>query len=237
MSRHVIFDIDGTLVDSVDLHARAWKDAFRRFGRDIPFEEVRRQIGKGADQLMPVFLSKRELLAFGAPLQEYRAELFKQAYLPRVTVFPKVRELFRKIVGNGGRIALASSSSKEEVEYYKKLARIESLVEAETSADDVERSKPHPDVFRVALDRLGVTNHEAIAVGDTPYDARAASALGLDTIGLLCGGFSREALLNAGCFEIYHDPEELLQEFSLWSGRRKADQSLTSKTGLASLVW
>ena len=105
MIQAVIFDVDGTLVDSVDLHARAWKDAFQRFGRDVPFEEVRHQIGKGADQLLPVFFSNEELREFGAQLEEYRAELFKQAYLPRVTVFPKVRELFRKIVGDGKRIA------------------------------------------------------------------------------------------------------------------------------------
>jgi beta-phosphoglucomutase-like phosphatase (HAD superfamily) len=147
MIQGIMFDVDGTLVDSVDLHARAWKDAFQRFGRDVPFEEVRHQIGKGADQLLPVFFSNEELSEFGAQLEEYRAELFKQAYLPRVRTFPKVRELFRRIVGDGKRIALASSGNKNEIAYYKKLARIEDLVAAETSGDDVDRSRSHTQIF------------------------------------------------------------------------------------------
>jgi HAD superfamily hydrolase (TIGR01549 family) len=217
MIQGVIFDVDGTLVDSVDLHARAWQDTFRRFSRDVPFEEVRSQIGKGADQLLPVFFSREELSSYGTQLEEYRAELFKRAYLPRVTAFPKVRELFRKIVGDGKGIVLASSASKDEIAYYKKLARIEDLVTAETSADDVERSKPQPDIFAVALSKLGAKKDEAFVVGDTPHDAEAALKLGLETIGLLCGGFPKEDLLRAGCFAIYRDPEELLLKYSHWS--------------------
>src|SRR5947209_13508515 len=106
----VIFDIDGTLVDSVDLHARAWQEAFARFGKQIPYERVRYQIGKGGDQLMPVFLSKEELEEFGEELEKYRGELFKREYLPRVRAFPRVRELFERIQRDGKRIALASSS-------------------------------------------------------------------------------------------------------------------------------
>ena len=217
MIQGLIFDLDGTLVDSVDLHARAWKDTFLRFGKDVPFEEVRGQIGKGGDQLLPVFFSKQELSAFGVQLEDYRAELFKRAYLPRVTVFPKVRELFRKIVRDHKRIVLASSGSKDEVAYYKKLARIEDLVVAETSSDDVERSKPHPDIFAVALSKLGAKRDETFVVGDTPYDAKAALKLGLETIGLLCGGFPKDDLTRAGCFATYRDPEELLLEYSRWS--------------------
>src|SRR5262245_24618592 len=217
MIQALIFDLDGTLVDSVDLHARAWKDTFLRFGKDVPFEEVRHQIGKGGDQLLPVFFSKQELSAFGTQLEEYRDELFKRAYLPRVRAFPKVRELFRKIVRDNKRIALASSGNKEEIAYYKKLARIDDLVSAETSADDVMRSKPHPDLFAVALSKLGTNKEQTFVVGDTPYDAKAALKLELAAIGLLCGGFPKDTLLNAGCFAICRDPEELLREYPHWS--------------------
>ena len=213
----VIFDVDGTLVDSVDLHATAWRDAFKRFGRDVALEEVRRQIGKGADQLLPVFFTKEELAGFGDVLEEYRAELFKRAFLPRVRAFPKVRELFRKIAGEGQRIALASSANKDEVAYYKNLARIDEFVTAETSADDVKRSKPHPDIFAVALSKMGVRKDDVLVVGDAPYDAEAAMKLGLKTIGLRCGGFPKQDLIRAGCFAIYRDPEELLHEYSAWS--------------------
>ena len=94
MIKAVIFDIDGTLVDSVDLHARAWQEAFRRFGKEIPYERVRHQIGKGGDQLMPVFFSAEELDRFGEEMEKYRGELFKREYLPQVRAFPRVRELF-----------------------------------------------------------------------------------------------------------------------------------------------
>jgi hypothetical protein len=101
MLKAVIFDIDGTLVDSVDLHAQAWQEAFRHFGHDIPYEQVRHQIGKGGDQLMPVFLAPHELRRYGAALDRYRGELFKRDYLPRVRAFPWVRELFQRIRGVG----------------------------------------------------------------------------------------------------------------------------------------
>ena len=96
MIKAVIFDIDGTLVDSVDLHAQAWKEAFKQFGKDIPYQQVRHQIGKGGDQWMPVFFSKEELEEFGEEMEEYRGQIFKRDYLPRVRAFPLVRELFLK---------------------------------------------------------------------------------------------------------------------------------------------
>ena len=190
LTEAVIFDIDGTLVDSVDLHARAWQEAFARFGKQIPYERVRYQIGKGGDQLMPVFLSKEELEEFGEELEEYRGELYKREYMPRVRAFPRVRELFERIQRDGKRIALASSAKADELETYKKIADIEDLVEEETSKDDAEKSKPHPDIFEAALAHLGdPPTSRVIVVGDTPYDAEAAGKAGLKTIGFLSGGF------------------------------------------------
>lgn len=214
MPRAVIFDIDGTLVDSVDLHARAWQEAFAHFGKKVSFEEVRYQIGKGGDQLMPVFLSKDELEEFGEELEKYRGELFKREYLSRVEGFPRVRELFERVRAEGGRIALASSAKEDELEAYKRKADIEGLVEEQTSADDVEKSKPHPDVFEAALAQLGdVSADEVVVVGDTPYDAEAAGKIGLRTVGVLCGGFPEADLRAAGCIEIYRDPSDLLARY------------------------
>lgn len=214
MVKAVIFDVDGTLVDSVDLHARAWVAAFEHFGKRFDFESVRSQIGKGGDQLMPVFLSKEELDEFGEELEKYRGELFKREYLPLVKGFPAVRELFQRVKQEGLRIALASSAKGEELQAYKKLARIEDLVEEETSADDAEKSKPHPDIFEAALGRLeDVRPDEAFVVGDTPYDAEAANKAGLQTIGLLSGGFPEEDLRAAGCVRIYKDPSDLLANY------------------------
>jgi HAD superfamily hydrolase (TIGR01549 family) len=210
----VVFDIDGTLVDSVDLHAKAWQEAFRRFGREVAFDEVRRQIGKGGDQLMPVFFTPAELERFGEEMEKYRGELYKRDYMPRVRAFPDVRPLFERIRRDGKRVALASSAKEDEVEVYKRVARVADLVEEETSADDAERSKPHPDIFEAAIQRLGgVPHEEIIVVGDTPYDAEAAAKAGVRTVGVLCGGFPEAWLRAAGCVEIYEGPADLLRRY------------------------
>jgi HAD superfamily hydrolase (TIGR01509 family) len=209
----VLFDIDGTLVDSVDLHARAWQEAFAYFGKRIPFEEIRAQIGKGGDQLLPVFFSEDELARRGEQIEAYRSELYKREFLKRVRPFPMVRELFKELLRRGVRIALASSAKKDELETYKKLVHIEDLVQAETSADDARRSKPHPDIFQAALNRLGkdIELARTFVVGDSPWDAIAAHRLGVRTIGVLCGGFPEQDLRQAGCIAIYRDPADLLQ--------------------------
>ncbi|HVF49253.1 MAG TPA: HAD family hydrolase [Pyrinomonadaceae bacterium] len=217
MIKAVIFDIDGTLVDSVDFHAKAWQRTFERFGREVAFEEVRQQIGKGGDQLLPVFFSRAELDDYGEELEKYRGELYKREYLPRVLAFPRVRELFERIRDDGKRIALASSAKEDELGAYKKIARIEDLVEEETSADDADKSKPHPDIFQATLARLGdVEPADTVVVGDTPYDAEAAMKANLPTIGVLCGGFPEDQLRAAGCVRIYRDPADLLANYDQW---------------------
>ena len=116
----VIFDIDGTLIDSVDLHAKAWQETFAHFGHEVAFADVRSQIGKGGDQLMPVFISQEELDRRGDEIEAYRSDLFKSGYLPQVRAFPAVRQLFERIRANGQRIALASSAKADELATYKK---------------------------------------------------------------------------------------------------------------------
>ena len=210
----VIFDIDGTLLDSVDLHARAWQDAFAHFGYAVAFEAIRPQIGKGGDQIMPVFIGPDELKRIRKDLEEYRKDLFKRNYLPRVKPFPKVRELFLTILKHDQRIALASSGKREEVAAYKRIAGIDDLVQEDTSSDDAKKSKPHPDIFQAALAKLSPFTHEQVmVVGDTPYDAEAAGKAGMATIGLLCGGTPEEVLRKAGCIAIYHDPADLLTRY------------------------
>ncbi|HJU04343.1 MAG TPA: HAD family hydrolase [Nitrospiraceae bacterium] len=210
----VIFDIDGTLLDSVTLHAQAWVEAFAHFGYQTKVEEVRPQIGKGGDQLMPVFVPAEDLKRIGKELEEYRKNLFKKKFLPQVRPFPKVRELFLKMQERGLQIALASSGKEEEVAAYKRIAGIEDLVEEETSSDDAKRSKPHPDIFHAALDKLvPLKPDQILAVGDTPYDAEAAGKAGLKTIGMLCGGHSEQVLKQAGCIAIYQDPADLFVHY------------------------
>lgn len=214
MIKAVIFDIDGTLVDSVDLHAQAWQEAFAKFGHPVAYEDIRSQIGKGGDQLLPVFLSKQEQDRIGKELEEYRGELFKSKYLSQVKAFLKVRDLFLRVKQDGKRIALASSAKKDEINTYKKIADITDLVEEQTSSDDAERSKPHPDIFEAALQRLhDVKPTEAVAIGDSPYDAIAAKKLKMESIGVLSGGFPRADLKAAGCNEIFRDCADLLDRY------------------------
>ena len=211
MAKAVIFDVDGTLVDSVDQHARAWQDAFAEFGHSIEFSAIRSQIGKGGDQLLPMFLSADELDRIGGDLAARRKEILQQHYLHTIKGFPEVRSLFQLLLQKGFLIALASSAKGDELDYYKKVANIEDLVQEQTSSDDAARSKPYPDIFQAAMNRLsGVSPQTVWVVGDTPYDVEAAGKIGLSTIGLLCGGFAEADLRRAGCASIYPDPASLL---------------------------
>ena len=214
MIKAVIFDVDGTLVDSNLQHVEAWREAFAHFGKELSTDEVHEQIGKGGDQLMPVFLSRHELERFGADLERLRGELFTRDYLPSVEPFAKVRDLFERVKDDGVKIALASSAKETELEQHQKTLGVEDLVDVATSKDDAEHSKPCPDIFETALARLDdVSADEAIVVGDTPYDAQAASKCGLRTIGLLSGGFPEEVLREAGCVAIYDDIADLLANY------------------------
>lgn len=210
----VVFDVDGTLIDSVDVHAEAWIEAFAEIGHVVRFGDVRRQIGKGGDQLMPVFLSKAEIEQFGEKLEERRGALLKERYLPRIKPFAAVRELLQRVIADGKAIALASSAKEDELEQYKKIANIADLIDVETSSDDAQKSKPHPDIFQAVLARLdNAPPEQVIVIGDTPYDAEAAGKAGLRTIGLLCGGWSEDELKRAGCVAVFRDPADLLARY------------------------
>ena len=209
-----IFDVDGTLIDSVDLHAKAWVDALTDYGHAVPFEAVRKQIGKGGDQLMPVFLSQGELEEYGADLEQHRSRILETRYMPLMSAFPCVRELFQRLIADRVIIALASSAKEQELTRYKELASIADLIDAETSSDDADRSKPYPDIFQAALARLAnIDPAHAAVIGDTPWDAEAASKAGLRMIGLLCGGWPEAELRRYGCFALYRDPADLLAQY------------------------
>jgi HAD superfamily hydrolase (TIGR01549 family) len=214
MIKTVIFDVDGTLVDTVDMHAEAWQRALKEYGKEVEFSAVRAQIGKGGDQLLPVFLSREELDQFGEELEKRRGEIFKHDYLPKTNAFPQVRELIERIQRDGKRVVLASSAKQDELDHFKKVTNIADLLEGETSADDAEKSKPEPDIFLAAMNEGGNPEpREAIVVGDTPYDAIAAAKAKLKSIGLLCGGFPEQSLKDAGCVAIYKDPADLLARY------------------------
>jgi HAD superfamily hydrolase (TIGR01509 family) len=207
----VIFDVDGTLVDTVSLHAQAWADTFRHFGVDVSVEDVRRQIGKGGDQLMPVFLDEHTLLEQGDEIERYRSDLFKRCYFDKARAFPAVRDLFVKLREANTTIAVGSSCKADELDHYLGLAGVADLVSVRTTSADAARTKPYPDIFKAALQALGeVAGRDVVVIGDSPYDAEAARRAGLASVGLLSGGFAEEELRVAGCVAVYRDPRDLL---------------------------
>ena len=214
MIKAAIFDVDGTLVDSVDQHARSWQDTFGEFGHTVTFDAVRQQIGKGGDELMPVFLSPDEIDRIGEKVEARRGEILKERYMASIKAFPDVRALFERLKRDGVEIVLASSAKEAELETYKSMASIGDLLTAQTSSDDVGKSKPHPDIFQVALRKVeGIAPDDIIVIGDTPYDAEAAGKAGLRTLGVLCGGWSEDDLRRAGCVAVFADPRDLLARY------------------------
>jgi HAD superfamily hydrolase (TIGR01509 family) len=212
MIEAVLCDIDGTLVESNWLHAEAWQVAFGVIGIHLELEAIRKQIGKGGDELIPVFVPWWKRKHVEEPLKTFRSYIFREDYLNRVKPLPQVREFLLRLRRSHIRLALATSANEPEIADYKRIANIEDLIEDQTSADDAPKSKPHPDIFTAALHSLKLSPSKCLALGDTPYDAEAAGLAGLRTIGVMTGGWSREELLKAGCIEVYESVADLLDQ-------------------------
>lgn len=211
--RAALFDVDGTLVDTNDLHTAAWREAFLHFGYDIAPGTIREQVGKGGDNLIPSLLPGLDGDS-GEEIDSWRGELFKRDYLPRAVPFPCVRPLFERLVGDGVRIVLASSSSKVEVDFHLNLIGCSDLVSAVTTRDDVESSKPCPDIFAAALAKVApLEADDAIVVGDTPWDVKAAAGAGLRTVAFLSGGFAETDLRQAGAAFVFGGAGDLLARY------------------------
>ena len=211
--RAALFDVDGTLVDTNDLHTAAWREAFLHFGHDFPLETIRGQVGKGGDNLIPTLLP-------GTPdsqaeeMDAYRGDLFKRDYLPRAVPFPGVRPLFERLVEDKVRIVLASSSSNAEVDFHLNLIGCADLVSAVTTRDDVESSKPCPDIFAAALLKVApIQAADAVVIGDTPWDMKAALKVGVRTIAFRCGGFPDDWLRESGASFLYNDARDFLARY------------------------
>lgn len=211
MIKGVISDVDGTLVDSNDAHANAWQEAFREFGIHVKWEEIRCAIGKGADQLLPQFLTPEQLSEMGTRIHKRKKEIFKNKYFDRIRPLPGVIPLFERLHHDKKTIVLVTSSGMGEATHYVRLLGIERCVRDIITGDDVARTKPYPDLFHLTLDRFHWKPSDAVVLGDTPYDVLAANKIGLPTIAVLTGGFSEESLREAGAVEIYPDLIALLK--------------------------
>lgn len=204
----VLLDVDGTLVDSNDLHAQAWVELLQGQGFDASFEQVRPLIGMGGDKLLPLLTGLDKDSREGKELSELRTKLFMERYLPKVKALPGARALVQELAARGHRLIVASSANERELQGLLDQGGISDLLPERTSADDAARSKPDADIVVAALHKAECSADQAVLLGDTPYDLEAASAAGVGFIGLNSGGYDNKALM--GALAVYADPRTLL---------------------------
>jgi len=205
----ILFDVDGTLVDSNYLHSVSWWEAFTQAGHDVPMARIHRTIGMGSDQLLDALLPPDRDRDGDEEMRAAHTTLYA-TYYSRQRPLPKAAELLRACRKAGLRVVLASSASAREFAALRATLDADDAIDEFTSSADVDRSKPAPDLVRVALDKSGVEPGAAVFVGDTVWDVQACDKAGVPCIGLLSGGISRGELLDAGAVEVYDGPAELL---------------------------
>jgi HAD superfamily hydrolase (TIGR01509 family) len=211
----MFFDIDGTLVDSNEYHVMAWNEAFRDHGHMTEKGEIRAQIGKGADQLIPSLFPKMPKEAQDL-IAHRHGEIFRLRYLHEVKGFPHATDLVEMLHDKGKRIILASSAEKGEVEHYIDLLKLRHFINGTVTKNDVANSKPAGDIFASALAQVfPMSPSETLAIGDTPYDVESALRAGIKTLALRSGGFSDEVLADAGAPYVYASVKELFDNFEI----------------------
>ncbi|HUQ88851.1 MAG TPA: HAD family hydrolase [Vicinamibacterales bacterium] len=208
----VLFDIDGTLVDSNDAHASAWVKALTEFGAAVDPAHVRRCIGMGGDKLMPEVSGIEQDSPRGQEIATRRGEIFTAEFIPKLQRFRGATELVAALKERGITAVAASSASKEDLTALLEIAGVDDLMNDRTSSDDAENSKPAPDIIHAALDRAKASPSEAIMIGDTPYDIEAARRAGVETIAFRSGGWTDGDL--QGAVEIYDGPWDLLERLN-----------------------
>jgi HAD superfamily hydrolase (TIGR01509 family) len=209
--RAVILDVDGTLVDSNDAHAKSWVEALAEYGYTVPFEKVRPLIGKGGDKVLPEVAGISEDSPEGQKISQRRSEIFKERYLPHIHAFPCARELLQHMRERGLKLAVASSSKPDELRALLQLVGATDLVEEKISSKDAKDSKPSPEPVQVTLQHIGYPPDQVVMLGDTPYDIESAQKVGVATIALRSGGWSDRDLANA--IAIYNDTADLLEHY------------------------
>lgn len=206
--RVMIFDVDGTLVDSNDAHARAWVETLSRFGIERDIASTRRLIGMGGDKLLPTLTGIDADSDLGKQITEQRSGHFQRTYRDGLRPFRETRALFQALRARGVRLAVASSSNDDDLQRLLEIAEVADLIERRASADDADRSKPDPDIVHAALARLGSPKHARVTmVGDTPYDIEAAHKAGITAVGFRCGGWSDAEL--AGAAALFDNPADM----------------------------
>jgi HAD superfamily hydrolase (TIGR01509 family) len=209
--RGILFDIDGTLVDTSYLHTVSWWHAFRQAGMDVSMARIHRAIGMGGDQLV------HEVTDGAADDQAQQLitshDALYSAHWPALRLLPGARELVLHCHQAGLVTVLASSANSAELDVLTTVLDLDDVIDAATGGADVDSSKPDPDIILVALDRAGLQPENAVFVGDAVWDVHASAKAGLRCVGLECGGTSAAELVEAGAVRTYRDPADLLARF------------------------
>ena len=203
----VLFDVDGTLVDTNYLHTVSWWQAFQDIGEDVPMSKIHPLIGMGSDQLVERLIGRESEEASDAHSKRY--EPFKEM----IKAFPNAPELIVEADRRGARVVLATSSGEKDIERLREAIGLDDdVIDHVVSKGDVEESKPSPDIFASAVEQLRLETERTIVVGDTPWDVEAAGKLGIECVCVLTGGATREQLQEAGAVAVYEDVSELLEK-------------------------
>ena len=210
--RVVLLDIDGTLIDSNDAHARAWVASLAEFGYVVGFERIRPLIGKGGDKILPELVGLDPESLEAQRMGERRGEIFRQRELPHLLATPGARELLTRLRDEGWELSVATSANADDLRATLEQAGVADLIQTATSSDDAEHSKPDPDIVRAALQRSSRPASHANMLGDTPYDIEAATRARVRIVALRCGGWWTDEALR-GAEAIYDDPAALLARF------------------------
>jgi HAD superfamily hydrolase (TIGR01509 family) len=210
--RGVLFDVDGTLVDTNYLHAVCWWEALRQAGYVIPMARIHRGIGMGSDKLLEDLLGRAPEPALHDALAAGHTALYL-TYVGRLEPLPGARDLLATCAERGMLVVLASSASKSELGVLRRALDADDYVDGATSASDVDDSKPSPDILQAAVAAADLDLAEVVFVGDSVWDVHAAKKLGIECIGLTCGGTAEAELSEAGAQQIFEDPADLLDHF------------------------
>jgi HAD superfamily hydrolase (TIGR01509 family) len=206
--RAILLDIDGTLMDTNYLHVEAWAQAFEEVGERPPRSSIHFEIGKGSDKLIPEFVEDGEA---GERASELHGEFYAKLQ-DRGHPLPGAKELIASLADRGYEVWFATSAKPEELEHHMKELEAEGKVAGVVSSEEVEGTKPAPDIFEQALKRAGSSPEETVAVGDSVWDLEAAKEAGVRSAAVMTGGaFSRAELEEAGAYAVYEDCAELLE--------------------------
>ena len=209
--RTVLLDIDGTLIDSNDAHARAWVGSLEAHGYVVPFEQIRPLIGKGGDKILPELVGLDPESGEAKRMSETRSELFVRE-LPSLRAMPGTRELLERMKAEGLELVVATSAKSNEVRALLEQTGVSDLIQLASSSDDADASKPDPDIVQAALRLNGSHASHSIMLGDTPYDIEASARARVPAIALRCGGWWDDDAF-ADAVAIYDDPADLLAHF------------------------